>query len=625
VRYQHYITSPKVVKWPGAVVCVAVNLEHSGASSAVHRSASAKCVSALKLLTLNQENYQLTKEILCTSPEQFWTVLQQLSTKEKRLWVLSDHCGDAWHALDFWGMLEDGHISVAGSDPRGGCNSRYAKGNGYAGYLCIEDPPNVAKFRFAGETRSITWVDVRNYGVQLDDTISDCSAVANWLADWFTCAADIVASNKLGSWCATAGSQAMHGWRASYKSTGVLAHVHPQASALESQAYYGGRCEAYNIGSLSGTWHQLDFRSMYSSICSSQRVPVRLSAFTCNEFSCYHAIERSPEQCIADVELDTDSPDYPYRAHLPLQLYGNSNGSGVTSHPAARHTEIIYPTGRFTTTLCGPELKHALESNHVRDIHSIATYEMEPALAEYARAIYDVRGLAEQSGIRGLSDYVKSLLVSLPGKFGQRERLWIDCPNHSGAPRYGTWYGTDRNGHTARYRSIAGHVQRDVCLGFAPDSCPALAGFVTSEGRISLLRAIRKARSRNVCYCDTDGIICNDDAFRNLESADMVRNGELGYLRWIQTADGCTIHGVKHYDIGKTSRNAGVSKSALNGTSGTIHRAERRRIREDIYSGLRPANGACKSNNGGHSIYHGGRVMSDGTVRPWHVKDGVIM
>jgi DNA polymerase type B, organellar and viral len=624
MRYPHYITSPEKETWPSSVLCVSAETTLYQTEDTCEQSMSAlvawhaKCVSVLSCLTL------ISASKNGNTLAGFWEYLYLIAKGSNRVLVLSDDCGAAWHYLRFWDMLEDGEISIADRNHRCQAQRRNSEYTGFSGYLCIEDPPNVAKFRLGDLSRPVTWVDIRNYGVDVPDEITDAEERVEWLANWFVTAAQIVRDCGLGSWCNTVGSQALHGWRKSYLSHGVYAHVHPQALALEAAAYYGGRCEAYRLGALQHTMHQFDYRSMYPSICVAHNLPVRLRDYSSSEFTTYAIADRYAEQAIAEVTIETDTPDYPYRTHIPL---GNEHANGMARSGCKRavcDTEIIYPAGRFVTTLCGPEFTRALRKNHVRDIHSIACYDMEPALLDFADKLYTLRCRGCMLGVGGIEQYIKSLLVSLPGKLGQRERIWLDCPDVSTDQRYGTWWGTDKAGTSCRYRAIAGIVQRDVRLGFSPNAVPAIAGFITSFGRTRLSRAIDIAGVQRVVYCDTDAIITDDTGRNNLMSSGAIHENTLGELRHVCSSDYCNIYGVKHYEIGSTSRNSGVPRWCRDSADSECKQKRHRRISEDIYSGTRPNNGLSISAIATPSSYRHRVTSDDGTTRPWVVRDGEL-
>jgi hypothetical protein len=109
---------------------------------------------------------------------------------------------------------------------------------------------------------------------------------------------------------------------------------------------------------------------------------------------------------IASVSVATRRPHLPYR----------------------RDGLVFYPTGRFRTVLCGPDLQVALASGEVLSLRAWSTYDMEPAFREYATDCLRIREAGRDNGDKPLEKWAKALGVSLVGKLAQRGRRKTRVP-----------------------------------------------------------------------------------------------------------------------------------------------------------------------------------------------------
>jgi hypothetical protein len=178
---------------------------------------------------------------------------------------------------------------------------------------------------------------------------------------------------------------------------------------------------------------------------------------------------------LAHVSLDTGDNHYPYR-------------------DKRRHI-TIWPVGKFSTWLAGPELQLALDDERVTHFHEVAWYEHSPFLAGFANHILDLRQRCRWND--DLYRWCKSLGVSIVGKLGQRSRSWIDDSIAVFHKAWDSFYTRGHGGEVTRWRSVAGCTQREISTGFGFDAVPAAAAWVTSLGRVKLLTLIRSVPTRN--------------------------------------------------------------------------------------------------------------------------------
>jgi hypothetical protein len=252
----------------------------------------------------------------------------------------------------------------------------------------------------------------------------------------------------------------------------------------------------------------------------------------------------------------------------------------------------------------------------VKRWHSWATYEMQPALCEYATAILSMRANAERCGDTVAIQLAKRLGNSLPGKFGERRKDWTYCPNASCDVQYGEWYSPDSNGELHRYRAIGGVVHREGTLEYAMDAVPAIAAWVTSLGRMALLNAIRLAGWENVYYYDTDSIFCNREGWVRLKCNEDYKYERTLKLRPLGEDAEAEFLGIKHYGFGGKYVCAGEPRTLTRMPGGAFGFTRSITPTESIRAGERPVQREILLEEPGDAKYRHGIVGADGRVSP---------
>lgn len=580
MKYEQWFRTARPSPWPSCVLCVSCEVRWKKGEEDERREACTLAHWNVVAVVGGAKGYSVARTASGTTALSFWEHVRIAAARTKTLWIIGHRFREEAAALNLWSLMESGNVRIVGTDWRsnsagqgplpnlsrsgdGGNAStppqmgtgelrplpsrmdekpgirRRSRGNrqGRKGGVCIiEDPPIVIEFKLDGGSRKITWVDAANYGIDACGEVASPVDRASVLAEWFRNAASTLHSLGKCGWQATAGSQAMHLYRSVYHDTPILSHTEPRATALERNALFGGRCEAYQLGRIPGQSHMYDIRSMYPWIMARLPVPVRLRAV--HDALSILSLERlaAEHYCIAEVAIETDEPEYPYR----------------------ETDNIVYPAGRFWTHLAGAELQHALRAGNVRAVRCAASYESECALGRFAEEIYDRRCRADAVSDGLQSAWLKRLLVSLPGKFAQRSYGWEDVPGAESPWEWAEWYTATKSGEPQRWRSLAWHVQREKTGGFAHGTVPAITVAICAAGRRRLQRCIDAAGRESVYYVDTDALIVDDYGAESLTLGGWVRPGEWGFLQHIISSADTEIFGVKHYRIGGRVREAGL-------------------------------------------------------------------
>jgi len=404
---------------------------------------------------------------------------------------------------------------------------------------------------------------------------------------------------KLGSLQVTAASQALYTYRHSFLCDTLFCHTEPDTLNLEEQAYVGGRCEAWQLGEHHQPIYHLDYSSLYAACCQREAVPIRLIGTDKNGETGPMPKGLEGKCRIAEVTVRTDEPVFPYK------------GRELT----------YYPVGTFKTTLCEPELQYAEANKLVVAYHKCAWYEAAPVLAHYADYWLNARRYFRANGMNDLENWTKRMLVSLPGKFGQRGRDWVDSTTDQEIPPYHSWKRKNKEGKWERWRSIAWHIQKEVCSQWANNAIPAIAAHICSSGRMELWRAMKVAGLENVIYVDTDSVTTNGLGYSRLSGERGLIGQDPGQLRLLWTGNWCDIRGWKDYTVGPNTRRSGIPKGQSGDgiTSSTVW--VRRGMDEACRNGERPAAARQLVTVRNNRKYKHGCVQDDGFVTPWNLPE----
>lgn len=546
-RYPHRILPAKENNWPSRVLCVdAIPTCHELMTGNNDMPFNGHAC-AVTLMRMTPEGYQYGWQRECKDNAAFWTVLSDLAARGRSFVVLSVQTEEQWAKLGLWRAMETGQATmnpdgISGysallwairklQTETGDYNNPISLSKAqetieYAqGYLCLSNPPLIARFKIKDQPCWITWVDSDNYGLTRRSYVDPGMATAQWLGGWLQRYSACCHKYALGKWCPTAGGQASYGWKYGYYSGGVSTNAYPESDAMSDAGYYGGRVECYAIGPAPEPCYCFDTRAAYCAVASWLPVPTRLRFHVDGGNSCQESPIENPVCSIARVSVRTDEPAYPVR----------------------RDGLVFYPVGTFTTTLAGPELKLAFDRGHVTAVHEYCDYDCEPVLKDFAWALTSIRDECDRTGDDELAATAKRMINSLCGRFARRNTPWVNVDMNDNDLDWGTWTGTDDNKEACYYRSIGGQVQRQEDRGYDPEACPAIAAWITSAARVNLLLQIETALRDNVYYVDTDCLIVNEAGKQKLWEAGWVRPYISGYLSERWGPEPVDVRGLKYY------------------------------------------------------------------------------
>jgi hypothetical protein len=416
------------------------------------------------------------------------------------------------------------------------------------------------------------------------------------LETWFLRWVNWLQKHDAGKLSLTIASQAMHAYRHRLQPHGIEFHHMPEKIALERQAYYGGRVEAYRLGDLSGPqWTRYDVNSLYPTVMAANEYPWKSVGY-----STHCSVERLNAllvdyACIAEVELVTEHPRYPVR------------DAGGT----------YFPVGRFRTTLCTPELLAALQDQSLTQVYAIGWYKRTPLFGPYVHEWYRLRQEAKAQGDT-VTDYAcKILLNSLYGKFGQAgyvvtalgscdpelvaQELVLDLRTHE---------------HWTEYRA-AGQVWREHETPAGPQTAVAIAAHVTAYGREYLWRVQSALGRDDVVYSDTDSVIVPGHCASRLNEQHLAPG--LGALKAEETANELVLMGAKWYRHGTKLVQKGVRKAQRSLLPGEITQEQWQGFTAAMRSGYSDRVVIAPVVKRISSLYRKGVRLPSGQVRPFQL------
>jgi len=522
----------------------------------------------------------------CTTTDELWTFIKSCTAANYTTWIV---CHNALFDMVVSAMpaeFENGSLGIdwprskrTGTIDNDPARKRKAT-------VCIESPPTIIAARVGNTQGRLVIVDTLNWfqcslkelGIACGIEKKEMPPFSASDSDWFDyCETDTeitletflalirwVKENDMGMFRYTGPSQAIAAYRHRHLTHEILVHDNTAVKVLERSGYFGGRFECFRIGRISEVVHQFDANALFPSVMRFNHFPCALDCYHLSDTYLPWPDDLDPRCTIAEVILDTADDNYPYR----------------------ERRGVAYPTGRFATTLTGPELALAVQTGKVLFCRSWAKYRLAPIFTQWVDSLWAMRQEYKSAGNRLYEQFAKMLMNSLYGKFGQRSPEWESVPDRMDALPWMTW--ADYNSATGErtvYRSFGWQVQRQRTReerhhaempvsdweihakrfigGEIESSFTAISAFVTAYARCAMNRLRRIAGRDNVYYQGVDSLVVNNQGRLQLESAGQIDPTELGKMRLQLSADHGEIAGCSDYRIGDKIVIAGLSRARI--------------------------------------------------------------
>lgn len=334
-----------------------------------------------------------------------------------------------------------------------------------------------------------------------DAWVARCTADVNVLRTAWRRLLDWLHDDDIGNWQPTGAGQAWSAWRHRFMEHKILVGDDQDLRDRERRAVWCGRSEAWRHGKhKAGPYTEWDLERAYLSIMRDCRIPIRPLGPAPESDAASLRHYAAVGNVLATVRVQTD---------VPLVPCEGPNG-------------IYWPVGEFTTTLWDPELELLWGSDAKVDVLDTMVYRSRPALAQFAEWLFpmlDDEFAQADPIIHRIAKHWSRVLV---GRFGVRYSVWEpfgDTPQ----PSVGLQNVSDmRDGSIWRLLSVGDRCLRESDTMEGENAVPSIMGWIMSETRARLWRAIEAAGPANVLHCDTDGLLVSPAGNERLEAAELV-------------------------------------------------------------------------------------------------------
>lgn len=550
----------------------------------------------------------------------FWNNIRGWARMSGTVWIWGWRIWPSWCLLEGTKEVSEGRLILdirekEDSTPGGGNRPHRA-----TGLFVAEDPPTIICLAVPGGGR-IKIVDLANYGIEPEDFGVDGPAGA--LSATVHAVKEYVRLCKiydLGSCQTTAASQAWYCYRRSHMKHPITVHPVEKVLALEQAAYYGGRCECVRIGHFRKKLYHLDVNSMYTSLGLIQQFPFRHCSSWDESNGTKPPMPSHVKLAIADVTIETSYASWPAREKVKVDPFGSS------ARRSGRE-RVIYPVGAFRTALAGVELLVAIDSGAVKKFHRIQYYDPAPLMESWCISALLMRESLKENGFYSLSRCAKKIMNSLPGKWGQRLKKWVDftsgpfIPYLDSSPDewYQEWGRHPDTEEITPYRTIAGQTQYQDREELAAVSCPSIAAFWTSAGRMYLYGAISAVGIEHVYYYDTDSMIVDQTGYDTINSLGQIHESQPGKFKVKEESDDVEILGIRRYRFGHRWCVAGPFGGMVSGTGAPGEFVQHEGFGSQMWHRSVGDAVEIKRLARWRKEYHHGTVDKDGIISPFRV------
>jgi len=330
----------------------------------------------------------------------------------------------------------------------------------------------------------------------------------------------------------TAGAQSLVYYKMRHRKVTPSDDAEPEVRKLERDGLWGGKVVARYVGHCQvkkgggivlapnpaapssevtpRELYHLDVTGLYASLMETRLFPHRLVEWSDVPAEPDHGPPHYGLDLVASVLIQTKHDTYPVKD--------------------GRRT--LWATGSIWTVLSGPELQRAIRTGCVRSWGVYARYDLADLFSSYIAEIWQLREHARKTGSKMMGRVAKAFINSLWGKFASKQPQWNEADDPGFGERWGVFAHVDAiEGSITWYRALAGVYQVQSKPTDTPDSYPAIAGWLTSYGRVMLDDLIRVAGDRETLYLAVDALVTTELGFLNLAEAGQVEPHRLGKLR----------------------------------------------------------------------------------------------
>lgn len=513
--------------------------------------------------------------------EEFWEWFHGLMRKDRPVWLWAHNWGFDLPVIKWAGELERGRFRISEfRPPRVTKTGKEVERKPWRGTIVLRDPPTILQTKHDSGC-SVTIIDLLNWLPMSLAKVGELTGQHKFEMppfqasdeEWLTyCQNDVrtlmagvsgvmsyVRRHNLGMFRFTLASQSLAAWRHRFRTCKIRPHRIADVTCHERAGYYGGRVDLNYVGTIgvgadgiaahdaireerrdrkpNGPLYEYDVQSMYGSVMRDGFFPTALVDWVAEVPPGRDVRPELGIDCCATVALAVSAKRYPVRTE----------------------EGIIFPVGRFVTTLAGPELAQALSAGIVLRVFRFSRYSLERSLQAFAEYLLSVRYGPEGKFTELERKLAKLTINSLTGKFGQRQERWQTHHDAAAPEPWTQWMARCADtGKMARYRSVGWTVQEQIEAAEPRWGFPAISGWITSYGRNLLQSLIEAAGPGNVIYTCTDSLVVTSEGRRRLEWAGEVVDNVPGKLRLTGWANEAEFRALNWFRLDSNWKTAGV-------------------------------------------------------------------
>lgn len=496
-----------------------------------------------------------------TSIDEFWEWLVLRLSSRQQTWVFAHNLVFDLTVMQFWKFLDSGEWHIWEEDDLRSLKELAKSGRKpFKGFFCDNDPPTIINCRHRSG-KKVIFVDTMNYfpcsvedlgkSIKLSKLKQPAFSASD--AKWQAyCKRDVEVIEQatlnlvrwwrrqdMGLFRYTTPALALGAWRHQYMDKHLHRHGQEEVRLLERRANYSGKLQLNYHGTYRGPVYELDCNGLYPYVLKEERYPVELWDWWSNPDGDGECFPHACDYVVADVLVDTVLPMFPLRT---------KQGT-------------IWPTGRFWTTLCGPELKKAMIGRCVKQQGRWARYRMGRPFRRYVDRFWAER-LEARAGKHSLPEcFFKLMGNSLHGKLGQLTAEWKNVYASHELPELRRWRVSNSDtGEKTQFRRVGRRVQKQVDRVDAENSVVPVCAWTTSYARCYMDYIADCVGRENVLYQVSDALYLTEDGKNWLTASGMVDTTTLGRFKIGKQGKTAEFTGLHKYRVGRHHVNGAMPR-----------------------------------------------------------------
>lgn len=342
-----------------------------------------------------------------------------------------------------------------------------------------------------------------------------------------------------GNYRMTGPAQASASFRHRFLERGqLLIHAEPEVLEAERRSAWTGRCEVWRHGHVDGPIVEWDFSLAYARIARDAQLPVRLRGELRRPTLSQLLAMGAGLAWLTEVEVETPAPV------VPAELDGR----------------IVWPVGRFVTTLWDVEVRELLAAGGTCRPRRAWLYRRGPLLQEWAQWVLEELEGPDQLRCPVARAVVKGWSRSLIGRFGLRYPKWEQLGVAEEAALELVPFVSASSGATGTWLRLGHQVLEQSTVEESPDSAPAIMAYVMALARRRLWRAMQLVPAGELVYVDTDSLLVTAAGSPALERFSRTAEGE--GLRVKAEYRAGTFWAPRQMELDGAARVAGLPRSS---------------------------------------------------------------